>query len=192
MGCRLFRLCRRTDLTILPGTHFRSKKAEPSTSCYAEEHMIRVTAVTSLIASAATYVSCQTPPPPPPKDLTEGALVILEMMSPHKLDAAGFYRAYPDPKPSDFVSFINSDLGAILWPPRADSPFADDSEIEQSRAIGETVIPKGIAFKRNRPDPDGGRQIVYRDDDQTGEIVVEAYIDPMAEPIFTRRWTLRS
>ncbi len=168
------------------------KRASLSSSCYAGVHMIRVTAVASLIACAATCVSCQTPPPPPPKDLADGALVIREMMSPRKLDAAGFYRAYPDPKPSDFVSFINSDLGAILWPPREDSPFADDLEIEQSRAIGETVIPKGIAFRRNRPDPEGGRQIVYRDDDKNGEIVVEAYIDPRAEPVFTRRWTLRS
>ena len=154
--------------------------------------MIRLTAVASLIACVATCVSCQTPTPPPPKDLTDGSLVIREMMSSRKLDAAGFYRAYPDPKPSDFVSFINSDLGAILWPPREDSPFADNSQIEPSRATGEAMIPKGIAFKRNRPDPDGGRQIVYRHDDENGEIVVEAYVDPKTEPVFTRRWRLRS
>jgi hypothetical protein len=124
--------------------------------------------------------------------LAKGALVIREMMSPRKLDSAGFYRAYPEPKPSDFVRFINSDVGAILWPPREDSPFADESESDHSRAIGEPVIPKGIAFRRNRPDPEGARQIVYRADDDTGEIVVEAYTNPAEEPVFTRRWMLRS
>lgn len=154
--------------------------------------MLRRSTVASLIACVTTCVSCQTPPPTQPEDLAKGALVIREMMSPRKLDAADFYRTYPEPQPSDFVRFINSDVGAILWPPREDSPFADESEIEHSRAIGETVIPKGIAFRRNRPDPEGGRQIVYRADDDTGEIVVEAYTDPAEEPVFTRRWMLRS
>lgn len=133
--------------------------------------------------------ACQAPAPPPPKDLDDGAQIIREMMSPRKLEAAGFYGTHPEAKPSDFLSFINSDIGVVLWPPREDSPFADELELEQSRAIGETVIPKGIAFKRNRPDPNGGRQIVYRADDDNGEIVVEAYIDPSAEqPVFVRRW----
>jgi hypothetical protein len=132
--------------------------------------------------------ACQAPAPPPPEDLDDGAQVIREMMRPRKLEKAGFYGAHPEAKPSDFLSFINSDMGIILWPPREDSPFADELELEQSRAIGETVIPKGIAFKRNRPDPSIGRQIVYRADDDSGEIVVEAYIDPSAEPVFVRRW----
>jgi hypothetical protein len=110
------------------------------------------------------------------------------MMSPRKLEAAGFPSPISGAKPSDFIGFINSDVGAILWPPREDSPFADGLEIEQSRSIGETVIPKGIAYKRNRPDLDGGRQIVYRADDEAGEIVVEAYEDPSSDPVFVRRW----
>jgi hypothetical protein len=106
------------------------------------------------------------------------------MMSPRKLEAAGFAGA----EPSDFVAFINSDVGVVLWPPREDSPFADETEIEQSRSIGETLLPKEIAYKRNRPDPDGGRQIVYRADDEAGEIVVEAYEDPSSDPVFVQRW----
>lgn len=168
-----------------------AERAWLSPSCYAGKHMRRTIAVVRLAACASICVSCQTPLPPPPQDLADGVMVIREMMSPHKLDAAGFYQAYPDPKPSDFVNFINSDLGTILWPPREDSPFTDELEIEQSRAIGETVIPKGIAFRRNRPDPQGGRQIVYRADDENNQVVVEAYIDPEDVPVLTHRWLLR-
>lgn len=132
--------------------------------------------------------ACQTPAPPPPRDLEDAARVIREMMSPRKLDNAGFYETHPDPKPSDFVSFISSDSAVGLWPPRVDSPFADEIELQRSLSLGETLIPKGIAYKRNRPDPDGGRQIVYRADDERDEVVVEAYIDPGDEPVFIRRW----
>jgi hypothetical protein len=112
------------------------------------------------------------------------------MMSPRKLDNAGFMDAYPDPKPTDFVGFISSSSAAGLWPPRVDSPFADETELEKYRSIGETLIPRGIAFKRNQPDPGGGRQIVYRADDERSEVVVEAYVDPDDEPVFVRRWKL--
>lgn len=135
-------------------------------------------------------LACQDPPPPPPQDLTDGARVIREMMRSRHLEAAGFFESYPDPKPSDFVSYINSETSVFLWPPREDSPFADEIESEQSRSIGEGIIPKGIAYRRNRPDPDGGLQVVYRADDESGEVIVEAYIDPNAEPVFVRRWRL--
>ena len=87
-----------------------------------------------LIGLLLESLACQAPPPPPPPDLAQAAEVIREMMSTRKLEAAGFFSAYPEPKPSDFVSFINSDRGVILWPPREDSPFADELELEQSQA----------------------------------------------------------
>ena len=143
-------------------------------------------------AAAATLSlgtsACRAPAPPPPEDLDNGARVIREMMSPRKLEAAGFYGAHHEAKPSDFVGFISSDIGAVLWPSREGALFADELDPEQSRAIGETVIPKGVAFKRNRPDPNGGRQIVYRADDEAGEVVVEGYVDPSSDPVFVRRW----
>ncbi len=136
-------------------------------------------------------LACQDATPPPPQNLTDGARVIREMIRSRNLEAAGFFESYPNPKPSDFVSYINSELGVVLWPPREDSPFAgDDIELEQFRSIGEGVIPKGIAYRRNRPDPDGGLQVVYRADDETGEVIVEAYTDPTSEPVFIRRWKL--
>ena len=104
-------------------------------------------------------LACRDATPPPPKNLTEGARVIREMMRSRNLEAASFYESHPDPKPSDFVSYINSGPGEVLWPPREDSPFADDIQSGQSHSIGEGVIPKGIAYRRNRPDPDGGLQV---------------------------------
>jgi hypothetical protein len=133
-------------------------------------------------------LACQAPPAPAPRDLDRGARVIQEMTRHRKLEGAGFFSEFPEPKPSDFISFIHSDLGVALWPPREGSPFIDQLELEQSRAIGETLIPEGVAFKRNRPDPEGGRQIVYRADDDRGELVVEAYLDPSSEPVFVQRW----
>jgi hypothetical protein len=133
--------------------------------------------------------ACRVAPPPPP-DLVDAAQVLREMTSRRHLDQAGFFEVHPEAKPSDFVSFINSDLGEVLWPPREDSLFADEIEIEQARATGQTLIPSGIAYTRNRPNPDVKRQIVYRADDEEGEIVVEAYTDPTGEPVFVRRLRL--
>lgn len=144
----------------------------------------------TVICLCFSVLACQAPAPPPPQDLASGARVIREMMKPAKLRDAGFFESYPDPRPSDFVSFINSDLGVILWPPSEDSPLLGELELEQSRAIGETIIPAGIAYSENRPNPDGGRQIVYRADDESGEVVVEAYSDPGTAPVFVRRWKL--
>jgi hypothetical protein len=124
------------------------------------------------------------------KKLTDGARVIREMMRSRHLEAAGFFESYPDPKPSDFVNYINSGPGEVLWPLREGSPFLDETHLEHSHSIGEGVIPKGIAYRRNRPDPDGGLQVVYLADDEAGEVVVEAYIDPTAAPAFVRRWKL--
>ncbi len=150
------------------------------------EYRSKWTVVVFLVLSLA----CQAPPPPLPRDLVDAAQVIREMMARRKLVTSGFFESYPKATPSNFVSFINSDLGGILWPPREDSIFADEIETEQTRNAGETVIPEGIAYTRNRPNPDIKRQIVYRADDESGEIVVEAYADPSAEPLFVRRWKL--
>lgn len=157
-----------------------------------KRRMLGVAAIvgSSCAAGLLLQTSCRPLDPPPPRDLVDAARVIEEMLSYRRLEAAGFYDAYPDPRPSDFVSYINSDLGVMLWPPREGSPFTDPFEMEASRSIGETVIPKGIAYRRNRCDPEGGRQIIYRADDESGEVVVEAYADPSVEPVLTRRWKL--
>ena len=146
----------------------------------------RFAALVAVLSTAACGVGRE----PVPPDLRQGARVIRDMVSVEKLRAAGFFEAYPDPKPSDWMSFVQSELGVVLWPPREDGPFASELEIEQSRAIGETVIPAGLTFSAERPDTEKARQIVFRADDATGEIVVEGYVDPNSAPVFTERWSL--
>lgn len=123
-------------------------------------------------------------------DLARGARVIREMLSIQQLRRAGFYEAHAEAKPSDWMEFIDSDIGVVLWPPREDGVMMGELEIEQSRAVGETVIPAGITYHPNQPLPGTRRQITYRADDASGEIVVEAYLDPLAEPVLTYRWML--
>lgn len=135
-------------------------------------------------------LACQAPAPPPPQNLVDAARIIREMMRREKLETAGFYGSYPNPKPSDFVGYISSDRGGVLWPPREASPFADDLEHGQWRSLGGTLLPRGIAYRRNRPDPDRGAQIIYRADDESGDVIVEAYTDPAGRPILVRRWKL--
>ena len=149
--------------------------------------MVRRLVSTGLLVGC---LACEPPKPPPPKDLVTAALILRDMMSEANLDRAGFLKAFPDAKPSDFVRFIGSEQGNVLWPPREESPFADEDEIALSRARGETLIPRGIAFRRGSPDPNQSRQIVYRADEARGEVVVEGYLAPDAEPVLVYRWRL--
>lgn len=121
-------------------------------------------------------------------DLAQAADVIHYMMKPLHLSRSVFYVAFPDGRPSQFVSFIFSDMGAAEWP--LSEAWADEMEREQMKAIGAPLVPEGVAFVPLSPDPDAGRQLVVKFDDSRGMVIVEGYVDPTQDPVLTREWKL--
>ncbi len=123
-----------------------------------------------------------------PPELARGAQVVENMLRPSILSRMAFCVAFPDGTPSQFVSYLFSEMGAAEWPPSEE--WASDAEREQMELIGLVLAPKGVAFVPLRPDPGRGKQIVLRFDDDRGVVIADAYLDPGGRPVFTREWKL--
>lgn len=97
--------------------------------------------------------------------------------------------AYPgirtSDRPSELVSYLFSDIGVAEWP-AGDSGGA--IEREQMQATRTPMLPAEGALVHARPDPRIGRQLVLSGDDDSGEIVATAYLDPTRPPVYTERW----
>jgi len=124
----------------------------------------------------------------PPSDLNDAAKVIQYMMKPSHLARSAFAAAFSDPKPSEFVSYIFSEMGATEWP--AADTGADELEREQMMAMGAPMLPAGVAFVPRMVDPERGRQLVVKFDDSRGVVIVVGYEDPAQVPVFKREWVL--
>ena len=123
-----------------------------------------------------------------PADLDQAAQVIHHMMQPNFLTHSSFAAACPDPKPSQFVSYIFSEMSTTEWP--ASEAYADDLEREQMKASGTPMQPLGVAFVPRAVNPQRGRQLVVKFDDFRGMVIVEGYEDPTREPVLVRTWVL--
>ncbi len=115
--------------------------------------------------------------------------VIRYMMAPNQLRRSMFSAAYPDPKPSDYVSYLFSTMGAAEWPPSG--AYVSPEELEQMRAIGMPVPPGDVAYVPNRPDAAHGKQIVIQADDARGVVLLEGYLDPTGMPALRQELTFR-
>jgi hypothetical protein len=124
----------------------------------------------------------------PPSDLDQAAKVIQYMMKPNHLARSAFAAAFSDPKPSQFVSYLFSEMGAAEWP--AADTLADELEREQMKAIGAPMLPAGVAFVPRMVDPERGRQLVVMFDDSRGVVIVVGYENPAQTPVFKREWIL--
>jgi len=126
--------------------------------------------------------------PEPPAELREAAEVVHHLMKPDNLARSAFSAAFPDPRPSQFVSFIFSDMGVAEWP--GAGGLDTDEDRERLRAVGVPVPPADVAFLPLVPDPTAGKQLVVGFDDQRDVVVVEGYLDPDLEPVLRREWKL--
>ena len=124
-----------------------------------------------------------------PPELTQAAYVIHYMMKPANLSNSAFSAALENPKPSQFVSYIFSEMGVAEWP---DSDAFGELEREQIRAVGAPTVPDGVAFVPRTLDPERGKQIVVGFDDPRGMVIVEGYVDPRSEPVIKRDWRLQN
>ena len=122
------------------------------------------------------------------RSLLRGHAVIVEMTGEPNLEKAGFYDAYPDGSPSDFVEFMDSEEGEAYWPPtnreyrqQFEHPDLVD---EPQRALS----PNNLVYVAHRPDDAEMRQLVYIPDDDAGQLELIGYRDPGDAPLY--EWTV--
>lgn len=133
-----------------------------------------------------TIASCGEQGPEEPVELKR-AVVVKYMMAPNQLKRSSFLAVFPEGKPSDFVIWMFSTFGTAEWPPYEDG---DPMELEQAKSIRMPVIPKDVTLVPREPDPEKGKQIVIKSDDQRGLFIIEGYLNPHVPPVLRREWKL--
>lgn len=127
----------------------------------------------------------------PPSDFEGGFEVVRWWTSPFARTRSAFSYSYPEQKPSQLIAYVFSPLGASEWPPMEGSGEFSPEEESMIRGSGQPLIPAGLAFVSDGPDPDKQRQIVLRADDAQNMIIAEAYADPVKPPVERREYRLK-
>lgn len=137
------------------------------------------------IALVGVLFACANRGPP---ELVQAADAFEDMLEPINLSRSMFVVAFPGGKPSQFVSYLFSDMGAAEWPPS--EAWAGEIEREQMEAVGQTLLPADVAIVSRSPDLGRGKQLVIAYDNKRGVVIGRGYVDPATEPTFTREWKL--
>ncbi len=135
-----------------------------------------------------TATACKEKAPP---DLVKGAKVIGSWLRPRNLSRSAFFVGIPDGKPSQFVSYIFSEMGTAEWSPSEGSGEFSEDEIKAMKQTGLALTPVGVAFVPLKPDKSKGRQIVVKSDDSRGMVIAEGYTDPSKKPVLIKEWKLQ-
>ena len=117
-----------------------------------------------------------------PPELQRGVQLIRWMMAPIHLSRS-MYSVIQDGKASTWVSYFFSNMGAAEWPESEESAERDPMIREQAKAARLPLVPKGVTFAANAPNPAKGKQIVLKADDARGMVIVEAYDSPSGKPL---------
>ena len=126
-------------------------------------------------------------------ELNQGQRVLYQMMGPENLQYAGFFDEYPEARPSDFVEFINSEQGQILWPPTMSEHRDNADPTKRSgSSTGRLLQPDGITFTPHAVNPTAGKQVVYIPHDDVGKIEFKSYLSPDERPFKTSMWDFPS
>jgi len=138
-----------------------------------------LTAALSMVMLFGT-AGCSCGPDLPP-DLEKAFYAMKSTCSARHLSRSMYSAAFPDGKPSQFVSYLFSDMGVAEWPPLGGGENPLEDEMVPS-LTGEVGASTGPGIYPRAPDADGGPQVVIAFDDAAGEVIFEAYIDPTKKP----------
>ena len=138
------------------------------------------------LAMTLMLAGCGSPGSDAPDDIRQAAAALKGTSSPRMLTRSAFYVAYPDGKPSDYVSYVFSTMGS------AEMPYAfDEYEAEQMRSIGQTVWPSTVALVANERDNTEDRQLVISADDARGVLIARGYVRGSPDPVLETEWELK-
>ncbi len=114
--------------------------------------------------------------------------VVRYMSAPHQLQRSSFIAFYPEGKPSEFVSWMFSEIAAAEWPPSEWE--LDPMEREGVRTVGMPILPKDVRIY-SRLKKDGSKQVVVKADDGRGLILIEGYLAPDQPPVLSQQWSFK-
>ena len=141
-----------------------------------------------LLMASAMYVVFSFIPSEEVQELRRAERVFGQMSGEQTLESSGFFEAYPDGGPSDFVEFLNSDEGAKVWPQTTreyyNRPYSDD---QTPTVKGRLLRPNDVDFRPYEVDPEGGKQLIYIPDDEGGAFELQVYLVPDEGPLHTTR-----
>ncbi|MFC1541838.1 hypothetical protein ACFL50_05240 [Candidatus Latescibacterota bacterium] len=140
------------------------------------------------IAAFVIIVRWGTKPKPEASTLEKAANAVHWMIAPVNLSRSSFTVAFPNGKPSDYVNYMFSDMGVAEWPPHEDS---GEFTLPEMKAMRIPFFPAGVEISQLEPDPEYGMQIVIKDDDNRGVVIVEGYSDPSQPPVMTEEFVLK-
>ncbi len=143
-----------------------------------------------LIACVAMLLSTRCDLDNAPADLKQAASVIRYELRPRNLERSAFAAVFPNGKPSDWIDFRSSTLGAAESLYSEEDAEGDPHIREQAKSIRMPLLPKGVRIISWEVDKEAGRQIVLRSDNATGKVIVEGYTDPTEPPVLKRAYTL--
>ena len=143
-----------------------------------------------MISSATLLAAACGGAAPPPPDLAQAAGAIAHMLKPSQLSRSAFTAGFPEGKPSEYVSYLFSDMGAAEWP--ASEEWADELEREQMKAIRAPLLPAGVAIVPRERDAAKGRQLVVGFDDERGVVIFEGFAAGEETPVLHREVPLPS
>ncbi len=147
----------------------------------------RITVLRRLLALtlAVFLFACANGEPP---ELAQAADAFEDMLKPVNFSRSMYVVAFSDGTPSQYVSYLFSDMGSAEWPPS--EAWADDMLREQMAAIGQSLLPADVAIVSLSPDLGHDKQLVISFDDEQGVVIATGYLDPVSEPVLTRTWKL--
>lgn len=132
-----------------------------------------------------SFLGCSEPGPP---DVEQAIRVVRYMSAANQIKRSSFLAAYPQGKPSQFVTWMFSPFGYVEWPYFQSFAESDPVAMEEARSIRMPLVPDSVAIVPNFPDPKKGKQVVVKADDERGMIIVEAYMDSQEPPLMAREW----
>ena len=120
--------------------------------------------------------------------LEKAGRVVRYMSAPRQLQRSSFIAFYPKGKPSEFLSWMFSEMGAAEWPPSEGE--LDPMEREGMRSAGMPIIPTGVRIY-SRLKKNGSKQIVVKADNRRGLILIEGYLAPDQPVVLSKQWPFK-
>lgn len=132
-----------------------------------------------LIVLIVLITACESGGQNEPPELKQAIKASASLLAKNNLSRSAFYAAYPDGKPSDYVKFYFSSMGAAEWPPYEGG---GEFTVEEMKMARITPIPQDVHIYPDTVDEnDPGKQVVIKGDDQRGVIIFEGYLSPNDE-----------
>jgi len=123
-----------------------------------------------------------------PNEFVKAANAVHWMIVPQNLCRSAFTVAFPECRPSEFVSYMFSDMGIAEWPPYEGS---GEFSPEELKLMNVPQIPMDVELVQLYPNPESVKQLVVKFDDNRGTVIVVGYTDPDEKPVLVREWNLQ-